>query len=146
MTSVTAAKPAKKKVKTVHRPCPIHTTFEIISANIVADAHLSIYNDNCPVCKNDVTAQCPNCTGTDNECKSVLGICDHVYHGHCIQEWLTAGHTTCCLDNKRWEYKKHEMPVSSHRIVTLKDQKVDDNNKKQKKVDISDSDSSSTEE
>jgi hypothetical protein len=52
--------------------------------------------------------KCLDCGNTDGSCDciSVLGVCGHGYHLHCISTWLKTKQM-CPLDNNRWEYKKH---------------------------------------
>lgn len=85
--------------------------FTIQSANLIASSCLNIHNDICPICRCQITDKCLECTNKSNiediECNSVLGVCNHGYHLHCIQTWLQTKNV-CPLDNQRWEYLKHK--------------------------------------
>lgn len=87
--------------------------FTFDSANLISSSTLNIHNDNCPICRNQLTEPCLDCNSNgvednhDSICKSVLGICNHGYHLHCIQTWLK-NKIVCPLDNQKWCYQKHE--------------------------------------
>jgi RING-box protein 1 len=95
--------------------------FTISSASIVSASLLNIHNDVCPICRLSLEDKCIECMNdnkssqlsgpnTDepskNECKSVLGICNHGYHLHCINTWIKTKNI-CPLDNTKWEFQKH---------------------------------------
>jgi len=67
--------------------------------------NLETINDECPICRNSVLESCVECSGSACECVSVMGLCEHIYHLHCIEKW-TKTKNSCPLDNKKWEYKK----------------------------------------
>lgn len=62
--------------------------------------------ENCPICRESLQDACLNCNQTDsiqfNECNLVRGICSHMYHAHCIQQWLTR-QTSCPMCSREWE-------------------------------------------
>ena len=84
-------------------------SIKINSARIITYSQLDIHNDSCPICRCSLMEKCLDCGNTDGscECISVLGICGHGYHLHCISTWLKTKQM-CPLDNNRWEYKKHD--------------------------------------
>lgn len=85
----------------------------IDSANIITYSSLNIHNDNCPICRYSLMNKCLYCDSENdnniNECVSVIGVCGHGYHLHCISTWLKTK-SMCPLDNNKWEYKKHSKP------------------------------------
>ena len=84
-------------------------SIKINTAHIVTHSQLDIHNDSCPICRCSLMEKCLDCGNTDGscECISVLGVCGHGYHLHCISTWLKTKQI-CPLDNNRWEYKKHD--------------------------------------
>jgi len=49
---------------------------------------------------------CPNCSSNQNleeECLVSIGVCDHPFHHHCIEQWLNTNET-CPLDARQWCY------------------------------------------
>ncbi len=80
----------------------------IESANIITYTSLDIHNDSCPICRCSLMEKCLDCSNIDElcECTSILGVCGHGYHLHCISTWLKTKQM-CPLDNNRWEFKKH---------------------------------------
>lgn len=84
--------------------------FKIKSLSLRGSWVLDVFNDECPICRNNVLEQCSDCNISTNlqnqtECISVMGCCSHVYHLHCINKWLKKNNT-CPLDNYKWEFKK----------------------------------------
>jgi len=84
--------------------------FTIEKISLVASLSLNIHNDMCPICRNQITDKCLECSNDESkaniECKSAVGTCNHGYHYHCITTWLK-NKKTCPLDNQRWEFQKH---------------------------------------
>jgi RING-box protein 1 len=89
-----------------------HNSLSILidSANIISVSTLNIHNADCPICRCSLNDKCLDCSNDDNistnDCISVIGVCDHGYHMHCISSWIKT-RNNCPLDNKTWEYKKH---------------------------------------
>jgi RING-box protein 1 len=85
-------------------------SISIESANIISVSTLNIHNSDCPICRCSLHDKCLDCSNDDslttNDCTSVVGICDHGYHMHCISSWIKT-RNNCPLDNKTWEYRKH---------------------------------------
>ncbi len=81
------------------------TRFNISSVNFVLTSQLSIHNDTCPICRLNLNEKCYKCINENNNCNSVLGVCNHGYHLHCIEEWLKTK-KVCPLDNQPWNYMK----------------------------------------
>ena len=65
--------------------------------------------DNCAICRNDMMEKCNECQGRNDggineECPVAWGICNHLFHGHCITRWLNT-RSVCPLDNTEWQPK-----------------------------------------
>ncbi|RNE97403.1 hypothetical protein TraAM80_09346 [Trypanosoma rangeli] len=58
----------------------------------------------CPVCKLHLEERCLGCREKGKaveDCPVVRGVCDHTFHGHCIQSWcLQRGECPVCF--KGW--------------------------------------------
>ena len=87
-----------------------------LSINLRGTWQLNVLNDDCPICQSNVSDICVECsTLTSNiNCISIMGVCSHVYHLHCIERW-TKTKNVCPLDNTKWEFKKPMLckPVSN---------------------------------
>lgn len=84
--------------------------FTLYYANLISVSELNIHNDSCPICRSLLTEKCLECNdGNNDKCTSVLGVCNHGYHLHCIKTWLK-NKTVCPLDNQKWEFKKFTKP------------------------------------
>lgn len=63
----------------------------------------------CTLCRNDLTDVCNVCKTqgiTDPAlCIVVTGKCGHIFHSHCIEGWIKAGHPDCPYPGcqTRWE-------------------------------------------
>ena len=85
--------------------------FTINNVNFVVSSQLAIHNDTCPICRFNLTDKCYKCSSVENSnCTSVLGVCNHGYHLHCIEDWLKTK-KVCPLDNQPWNYLKHNCNV-----------------------------------
>ena len=86
----------------------VNNIFEIISHKTVALSMLDIINDVCAICRNNLNDNCIVCSSEEiydtKDCISVLGVCGHGYHMHCIKSWLDKKNTKCPLDNQHWDY------------------------------------------
>ena len=60
----------------------------------------------CAICRNKLTAKClTHCeSDVDNKgaCDVTCGECEHSFHVHCMDKWLTRHATKCPLDDKKW--------------------------------------------
>jgi len=106
-------------------------SISIDSANIITHSSLNIHNDNCPICRYSLMNKCLDCDSeinnhtNTNDCISVIGVCGHGYHFHCISTWLKSK-IMCPLDNNKWEYKKH--PDSCNCIQKKVKKNINQNN------------------
>lgn len=77
----------------------------IKSINLRGTWVLDTINDECPICRNNVLDTCVECDANARQCPSIMGECNHVYHLHCIEQWIKTKNV-CPLDNKKWGFKK----------------------------------------
>lgn len=90
------------------------STFNIKKINLVGEWSWDIKNNICGICKNDNTQNCNKCYENEKSynCYSVAGICEHCFHFHCINEWLSSSNTKKCpLCNSKWQYKKEKAHI-----------------------------------
>ncbi|ORZ20423.1 anaphase-promoting complex subunit Apc11 [Absidia repens] len=61
-------------------------------------------DDLCGICHNAYDACCPQCSMPGDDCSLVWGQCSHVFHLHCIEQWLASQTNggTCPMDRKTW--------------------------------------------
>ncbi|KAL6947763.1 hypothetical protein ACO0RG_000349 [Hanseniaspora osmophila] len=67
--------------------------------------------EDCPICRNHLMEPCISCqqnsmTDAQVECPAAWGVCNHGFHLHCINQWLTT-RNVCPLDNQVWKFKKY---------------------------------------
>ena len=69
----------------------------------------------CSICRSELVDRCIECqnkkkattitaddvVAAQTACPTVLGICGHRFHKHCLDNWLKS-HDTCPLDAKPW--------------------------------------------
>ncbi|KAF0976528.1 hypothetical protein FDP41_004427 [Naegleria fowleri] len=64
----------------------------------------------CSICKNSCLEVCVECSSRHPadvaDCKVGWGICNHMFHVHCILRWLKH-HPVCPLCNHPWEFQAH---------------------------------------
>ena len=66
--------------------------------------------DTCAICKNALMESCIQCQADNldqKDCTIVRGTCNHVYHFHCISNWMKTS-AKCPLDNQDWEFQKYD--------------------------------------
>ena len=70
-------------------------------------------NEECTMCRRKIVESCIDCflAGKGPElCPYVTGKCRHRFHLHCIQGWLTKGHTKCpaqACSSAKWEFASY---------------------------------------
>ncbi|KAJ8330407.1 hypothetical protein BDV3_003110 [Batrachochytrium dendrobatidis] len=63
-------------------------------------------DDVCAICMNPYESCCPKCKLPGDDCPLVIGVCTHVFHIHCIEEWIeTNDPPTCPKDRTSWAVK-----------------------------------------
>jgi len=73
---------------------------EILKVKLVGSIN-EIREDICTICFNPLAKPCSNCT-VSSSCKSILGVCSHYYHAHCITQ-LTEHSALCPTCRVKWE-------------------------------------------
>ncbi|KAH0576383.1 RING-H2 zinc finger domain-containing protein [Spironucleus salmonicida] len=59
----------------------------------------------CSICKQPADFPCPVCEDLQtSKCKQISGQCGHLFHVHCIDNWI-AEHQTCPLCSESWQPK-----------------------------------------
>lgn len=83
----------------------------------------STKSDVCAICRNNISNLCIKCESDKNtkmeeddevdeiKCDSVVGVCEHSFHYHCITQWLNT-RNVCPMDNTEWKYKTKKVPIS----------------------------------
>ncbi|ORZ37455.1 anaphase-promoting complex subunit 11 RING-H2 finger-domain-containing protein [Catenaria anguillulae PL171] len=61
----------------------------------------------CTCCSSALEATCGHCTYPGHECGIVVGECSHVFHTHCLEEWIR----TCIKQDQATESKQETIPV-----------------------------------
>ena len=67
------------------------------------------YNeDTCPICNNYLTHSCVECVADNKDsCDLSQGKCGHIFHRHCIRNWLTKQQQySCPVDQTQFVYDK----------------------------------------
>ncbi|KDN37590.1 RING/U-box [Tilletiaria anomala UBC 951] len=58
-------------------------------------------DDVCGICQNNFDATCAKCKVPGESCPLLHGTCSHIFHLHCIVEWLQ-NHTMCPMCKRPW--------------------------------------------
>ncbi|KAM3128398.1 RING-box protein 1 [Paramecium bursaria] len=63
----------------------------------------AIKEDRCAIDKQTLFGSCLQCEseGKIDDCKIQAGSCNHAFHLHCIERWIS-NNNTCPLCNKQW--------------------------------------------
>ena len=80
--------------------------FKVLKWNAIAQWNYDTVSDTCGICKNSIREACINCQANQekfdtNNCKKVVGKCNHSFHTHCIDEWIKKKNN-CPLDFSEW--------------------------------------------
>ena len=93
----------------IHRTSIDISSMEIISWNIVGHWTFNTDQQECTICRNRLTEPCAKCLESPNiekeVCRASKGRCNHVFHHHCIKEWLGKGKQICPTDATPWRYQ-----------------------------------------
>ncbi|SCU84336.1 LAMI_0C07118g1_1 [Lachancea mirantina] len=65
-------------------------------------------DDVCGICRASYNGTCPACKFPGDECPLVVGECNHNFHVHCIQQWLTTATARglCPMCRQRFALKR----------------------------------------
>jgi hypothetical protein len=58
----------------------------------------------CSLCKNNLIRNCVDCDNIKN-CKIIKGMCECLYHNHCIQKWININNNCPNCENL-WKLKE----------------------------------------
>ncbi|KAG5504201.1 hypothetical protein JIQ42_06033 [Leishmania sp. Namibia] len=81
---------------------PIETRYMYVTARSVPRETLLMTGD-CPICKSALGQPCVKCTSSMDECSVVVGVCSHIFHLHCLEQWLQG---TCPLCRNQWQQER----------------------------------------
>ncbi|GHJ88236.1 hypothetical protein NliqN6_4638 [Naganishia liquefaciens] len=58
----------------------------------------------CGVCQQEFESACPACKVPGDDCPLIWGACKHVFHMHCLLQWLQtpSSKEQCPLDRRPW--------------------------------------------
>jgi RING-box protein 1 len=84
--------------------------YKVLKWNAVAMWVYDTISDCCAICKNSLREACITCQGNPevfdtNQCKKVVGRCNHCFHSHCIENWAKK-QNNCPLDSTEWMAEK----------------------------------------
>lgn len=63
-----------------------------------------IDEDVCMICQENFTSICQKCSHP-TDCVPCIGVCSHIFHFHCLNEWLKSK-VICPVCRGNWKYKK----------------------------------------
>ncbi len=64
--------------------------------------------DDCSICQNEFDKCCGECNLSSENCPPVEGVCSHLFHLHCIENWLSKENKPICPNCKQqWEVKRY---------------------------------------
>ncbi|ODV85466.1 hypothetical protein CANARDRAFT_28264 [[Candida] arabinofermentans NRRL YB-2248] len=94
-------------------PKPKKKRFEVKKWTAVAFWSWDRDNETCAICRNHLMEPCIEChssggndrNGQKIECARAVGVCNHSFHLHCIDQWITK-RNTCPLDSSDWTMKE----------------------------------------
>ena len=77
------------------------------NVNLISSWKYDCDQEHCGICRQTFQHGCPNCD-SPNYCPIAFGTCKHVFHFHCISQWLqqSASNYTCPLDRNKFELEK----------------------------------------
>lgn len=64
--------------------------------------------EQCSICRNSLMSVCMKCQAavmSGQSCSVVWGKCNHAFHSHCIQDWITT-RPVCPIDEKPWSERQ----------------------------------------
>ena len=84
--------------------------FKLLQWNTVTMWVYGDIGETCSICKNPLNEACITCQSNqeNNEagkCQKVIGLCNHCFHTHCIDNWIKK-QNKCPLCFKEWQQMK----------------------------------------
>ena len=84
--------------------------FKVNSWNTVTMWVYKDFGEQCSICKNPLNEACIACQSNQEasdqkQCKKVVGLCNHCFHTHCIDNWIKK-QNKCPLCFKEWQQMK----------------------------------------
>ena len=77
-------------------------SLEIIEWVEVATTQWDYDDDTCGICYDSIDSCCAECKCPGESCPPVMGECGHLYHLHCLHDWLQK-QNTCPICRKEWK-------------------------------------------
>ncbi|KAJ3153762.1 hypothetical protein HDU86_005095 [Geranomyces michiganensis] len=64
-------------------------------------------DETCGICYNAFDGCCPDCKVPGDDCPLVWGQCNHVFHMHCIERWISKEQSReqCPMDRRPWRIR-----------------------------------------
>ncbi|OQV20167.1 putative RING-box protein 1 [Hypsibius exemplaris] len=109
IASISGADSNRMDTSEAPKPAETGNRFNVLKYNAVAYWSYAIAVDNCAICRNEMLEKCNECQGKPDggihdECAVAWGVCNHLFHSHCIARWLKT-RSVCPLDNTEWQAK-----------------------------------------
>lgn len=88
---------------------------KIDSLTLLGKSSYNITSDICAICRESIFTKCTDCQHKqNNECISVIGNCNHIFHLCCIEKNhknISNMHRKCPLCDQHWELKKRKQEI-----------------------------------
>lgn len=80
---------------------------ELVNISLICSSKRINNETICAYCRNDLDDLCNFCINSKNDCicKTVIGVCSHEYHQHCIDSWIKRV-PMCPLCKSKWIIEK----------------------------------------
>ena len=101
----------------------------IVNMRIISVWEHNINQTVCQICKLDLHSKCIICIDSNHagSCNISIGVCDHAFHCHCINDYIKKSVKSCPVDCVPWEVKynnydsreKFHMYLDQEKLPTL---------------------------